>query len=88
MVRPRRNAQIDDGRRSPGAEEQKNNDNEVQDEGSNGVVAVSAQVNGGGVHGGGNSGGVQAGQQRGRDVDDLGQHERNVRQNVGTPHPD
>ena len=87
MARRGRN-QGNGGQRSPAAEEQKANDDEVQDDRSNGVDEVFAQVNGGGVHGGGNSGGVQAGQQRGRDVDDLGQHERNVRQNVGTPHPD
>ena len=88
MARPRRNAQVDDGRRSPGAEEQKNNDNEVQDEGSNGVEAVPAQVNGGGGHGGGNGGGGMAGQLRERDGDDLDGNGRNVRRHVGDPRPD
>ena len=85
MARQRRNAPGDDWRRSPAAEEQKANDNEVQDEGSNGVVAVSAQVNGGGAHGGGNGGGGMASQLRGRDGNDLGENGRNVRQNVGAP---
>ena len=84
MARQRRNK----GRRSPGAEEQKNNDNEEQDEGANGVGAVPAQGNDGEVHAGGNGGGEQAGQQRERNNNDLGENERNVRQNVGPPRPD
>ena len=88
MARQRHNAPSDDGRRSPAAEEQKANDNEVQLEGANGVDAVSAQVNSGGAHGGRNGGGRMAGRLRGRDGNDLGETGRNVRQNVGAPHPD
>ena len=88
MARQRRNAAGDDGRRSPAAEEQKTNDNEVQDEGANGVDAVSAQVSGGRAHGGVNGGGRMAGRLRGRDGTDLNKNGRNVRQNVGAPRPD
>ena len=88
MARQRRNPPGGDGRRSPAAEEQKENSEEAQDDGSNGIDGVGAQGNSGGVHGEGNGRGVQADQQRERDGEELGQHGRNIRQNVLPPPPD
>ena len=87
MARQRCSPPGGDGQRSPAEEEQKENNDEAYD-GSNGLDGMSAQGNCEGLHVRGNGGGVQGGQQCERDGDGLGQHGRNVRQNVGPPPPD
>ena len=75
MARSRCNPQVDDGRSSPPPAQEEKEEAVEESDGSNGVV----QENGRGVKGG---------QQRERDSNELGQHGRNVRQNVGPPPPD